>query len=70
MADITIYDRLKRKGMTHKEFVYMVMQTGVCASYSYIDKHCRALDRSYGRSDVWEAIDKILDKMEVKQYGR
>ena len=41
--------------------------TGVCASYSWIDKHCRSWSRDYGSPEVWEAIDYILNELEGKE---
>ena len=61
---LTVNERISRLGITRKSFIEKVMLTGVCASYSWIDKHCRSWSRDYGSPEVWEVIDRVLEELE------
>lgn len=56
-------------GFTIKELTEFIWNTGVWASYGTVKKYCRASTRKYGKSEVWEAIDKFLNKYEIQWDG-
>ena len=39
-------------------------------SVSDLFNYCRATDRSYGKPEVWKAIDEIIDGWEEELNGR
>lgn len=56
-------------GFSVKELTEFIWNTGVWESYANITKYCRASNREYGKIEVWEAIDKFLNKYEIQWDG-
>lgn len=56
-------------GLTIKDLTEYIWSEGIWVSYDTVKRYCRASTREYGKIEVWEAINKFLDKHKIQWDG-
>ena len=56
-------------GFTVKNLTEFIWLKGMYVSYEDVARYCRASTREYGKPEVWEMIDKFLDKYKIQWDG-
>ena len=60
---------IHNNGFTMKDLTEFIWLKGITIPYNTVRKYCIVSNRNYGQPEVWEIIDKFLDKYKIQWDG-
>lgn len=60
---------IHNNGFTMKDLIEFIWLKGITIPYNTVRKYCIVSNRNYGQPEVWEIIDKFLDKYKIQWDG-